>query len=210
MYEHLEQRAAGREPLIEALVQALPVLKKKAEQDLGSLYDETQYPASDQAARDLFDFTWQVVEISSPNRKMRSVSQVIFEKEQKKAEQTMITAVAQVEQALAGALSQIVKHLGTQLGSGGEKKQRIRQESFQKVMDFIESFPQRNIGGSADLAKLVEEAKDLVKGVDVKDVRKDDELRKKLVEGVAKVNATLDTMLEQKPTRAISLSDEEV
>lgn len=210
MYEYLEQRAAGREPLIESLVQALPALKAQAEKDLGPLYDATQYPASDQAARDLFDFTWQVVEISSPNRKMRSVSQVIFEKEQKKVEQQMITAVAQVEQALAGAFAQIVKHLGDQLGSAGDKKKRVMQASFTKVMDFIETFPQRNIGGSADLAKLVEEAKDLVKGIDVKDIRKDEDLRKKLVEGVAKVNATLDTMLENKPSRAISLTDEEV
>jgi hypothetical protein len=121
-----------------------------------------------------------------------------------------LTAVGQIEQMLAGAFAEIVKHLGTQLAGDGTEKKRIRQESFQKVLDFIESFPQRNIGGSADMAALVEEAKNLVKGVDVKNVRKDADLRKALAEGVAKVTKSLDKMLENKPSRAISLDDEEV
>lgn len=210
MYEYLEKRFEDRKPLIEAFVTALPGLKAQAEKDLGPVFDATEYPASDQAARDLFDFTWQVVEITSPNRKMRSVSQAIFEKEKAKAEQTWVTAAGQIEQALAQGMAKLVEHLGKQLGNGTDKPKRLRQESIKNVLAFLDTFQQRNISGNADLAKLVEDAKNLVKDVDVKDVRKDVDLRKRLVEGVASVTAKLDTMIEDKPNRAIALDGDEV
>lgn len=210
MYEYLEQRAEERVALVEKLIEQLPNLKAQAEKDLGPLFDPTEYPGSDQAARDLFDFTWQVVEIISPNRKMRSVSQTIFEKEKAKAEQTWVTAGKQIEAALAEGMAKLVEHLAKQLGDGKDKPKRLRQESIANVLTFLDTFQQRNITGSADLAKLVDEAKNLVLGVDVKDLRKDDAFRQRIVEGVASVNAKLSKMIEDKPSRAISLDDEEV
>lgn len=211
MYEYLEQRYEGRKPLVEALVTALPGLKAQAQKDLGPLYDETQYPANDQAVRDLFDFTWQVVEIVTPDKKMRSVSQAIFEKEQAKAEMVWTTAGAQIDQALAIGMEKVVAHLSKQLGNGKDKPKQLRQASITKVMEFLDAFKQRNLSNNQELAKLADMARDLVKGIDVKDVRKDVDLRTRLIEGVAKVTADLDKMIEDKPTRAAVLAvDEEV
>lgn len=209
MYAYLEQRAKDRQPLIEAFKAALPAHVKTAKEKLGPLFDRTEYPrAADVDA--LFTFEWQVVEIGTPDQKLRGVSQALFEKEKAKAELVWSSAVGQIEQALAAGMQDVVTHLAERLGGGDEKPKRFRESALRKVTDFLDAFAQRNIGGSEQLAGLVAKAKALTNGVDVKALKDDAKVRQQVVAGFADIKKSLDTMVEAKPSRAIAGADDEV
>lgn len=209
MYEFLEQRKAARAPLEAAFEKAYPALVDEAKKRLGSLYDPTQYPPP-RELRSLFSFEWQVVEVGTPDAKLRSVSQALFEKERTKAEQVWSSAVGQINEALAEGMADVVAHLSERLGAGDEPPKRFRESAIRRVTDFLDAFKQRNITENADLAKLVGNARRLLSGVDAKTIKEEGGTRKRVVAGFAEIKKSLDTMLESKPARAISLVDEEV
>lgn len=209
MYEYLEKRKADRAPLEAAFKKAYPALVDEAKKRLGALYDQTQYPSA-AALRDLFSFDWQVVEVGTPDAKLRSVSQALFEKEKGKAEQVWASAVGQINEALAEGMAEVVAHLSERLGGGDEPPKRFRESAIRRVTDFLDAFRQRNITENADLAKLVSKARRLLSGVDAEVVKTDAGLRKAVVAGFGEIKKSLDGMLENRPARAISLADEEV
>ena len=208
MYAFLEARKKERGPLLDAFVAAYPALVEAAKKRLGPLHDPTQYPPA-AAVRRLFGFEWQVVEIVTPNEKLRTISQALFEKEKAKAEAVWVSAVGQINDALAEGMADVVAHLGERLGGGDEAPKRFRETAIKRVTDFLDSFAQRNVTGNADLARLVDQARKLLSGVDVKSVKKDGDLRKRLARGVAELKVSLDGMLEARPARAIKLGGDE-
>lgn len=211
MYEYLEQRAKERMPLIQAFKDELPALKAAAKAKLGPLYDEAEYPVGPQVDR-MFSFSWQVIEVSTPSDKLRGISQAIFEKEKAKADKVWTDAVSQITDALALAFGKVVDHFQKRLGGGDEPPKRFRESALKQVNDFLEAFAQRNIAGSEQLAALVTQAKTLVSGVDVKQLKdaKDGGVRKRVAEGFAQIQKSLDDMMENRPARAIARKGDEV
>ncbi len=209
LYEYLELRKKDREPLEAAFEAAYPALVADAKKRLGTLFDPTEYPAP-RVLRQLFSFEWQVVEIGTPDAKLRSVSQALFEKEKAKAEQVWANAVGQVNEALAQGMAAVVAHLSARLGGGDEPPKRFRASAIKRVTDFLDAFGNRNIAQNADLTKLVGDARKLLSGVDVKAIKGEADTRKRVVAGFVEISKSLDGMLEARPARAISLADEEV
>lgn len=208
MYEYLEQRKKNRGALVQDVAAAYPALVKAAKERLGPLFDQSEYPPV-AALLKLFDFEWSVIEIVTPNEKLRTISQALFEKEKSKAEAVWKSAVGQINDALAASLNEVVEHLGDRLGGGDEAPKRFRASALKKVTDFIETFAQRNVAGSAGLAKLVGDAKAMLEGVDVKAIKTDGDLRKRLATSIAGIKSSLDGMMENKPARAISVGGDE-
>jgi hypothetical protein len=209
MYGYLETRKAERAPLESLFVAAYPGLIASAKKRLGPLFDASQYPPVEVIRRE-FNFDWQVVEISTPDVKLRGVSQALFEKEKKKAELVWTNAVGQINAALAEGMADVVRHLSDRLGAGDEPPKRFRESAIKRVTDFLDTFAQRNLAGDADLAKLVGDAKKLLSGVDAKELKREAGTRKRVVAGFAVIKASLDTMLEDRPTRAAAIADDEV
>lgn len=201
MYAYLEARKKDRAALEADFAVAYPALVEAAKKRLGPLYDPTQYPPA-AAVRRLFGFDWQVIEIVTPNEKLRTISQALFEKEKAKAEAVWTSAVGQINDALAEGMAEVVAHLGARLGGGDEPPKRFRETAIKKVTDFLDAFGQRNVTGNVDLARLVDQARKLLSGVDAKAVKKDGDLRKRLAQGVAEIKGSLDGMLENRPARA--------
>jgi hypothetical protein len=209
MYGYLEQRKKDREPLMDEFAAAYPGLVRAAKIKLGPLFDAKQYPPADVIKRE-FSFDWQVIEIDTPNEKLRSVSQALFEKEKAKAEMVWSSAVGQINDALAAGMAEVVAHLAERMGDGDEAPKRFRASAVKKVQDFLDNFAGRNLANSAELTKLVTDAKKLLSGVDAKELKKDGELRKRVVQGFGEIKASLDGMLENKPMRAFAAKDDEV
>jgi hypothetical protein len=201
MYAFLEQRKKDRGPLIAEFKAALPELIADARKRLGPIFDPAQYPLPE-AVDKLFDMSWYVIEIVTPNEKLRTISQALFEREKAKAEAVWTSAVGQINDALAEGMAEVVAHLGARLGGGDEPPKRFRETAIKKVTDFLDAFGQRNVTGNADLARLVDQARKLLSGVDAKAVKKDGDLRKRLAQGVAEIKGSLDGMLENRPARA--------
>jgi len=209
MYAYLEQRKKDREPLMDEFAAAYPGLVRAAKIKLGPLFDAKQYPPADVIKRE-FRFDWQVVEIDTPNEKLRGISQALFEKEKAKAEATWSSAVGQINDALAAGMAEVVNHLAERMGDGDEAPKRFRASAVKKVEDFLANFAQRNLANNEQLNKLVTDAKKLLSGVDAKELKKDGELRKRVVEGFKEIKTSLDGMLEDRPGRAFARKDDEV
>lgn len=201
MYSYLEQRKKDRGPLVKAVRKAYPGLIEVAKKRLGPLFDITQYPRVE-AVEALFVFEWQVIEISTPNEKLRTISKALFEKEKEKAERVWQSAVGQINDALTEGMQEVVKHMADRLGGGDEPPKRFRESALKKVTDFLDNFKQRNLAGSAELDRLAGDARKLLSGVTVKDVRKDADLQKRLRLGIGEIKITLDKMMEARPARA--------
>lgn len=209
VYGHLEKRAGELTALVERFSAAYPNHVREARKKLGPLWSADQYPAAS-AVASKFSFTWRVVEVGTPDAKLRSISRALFEKERAKAEQVWSSAVGQINQALAAGMADVVGHLAEKIGGGDEKPKRLRQAAVKRVSDFLDTFDSRNLTKNADLAALVEKARRIISGVDAKQIRDDEGLRRSVAAGFAEVKAGLDTMLEDRPGRAITFADEEV
>lgn len=207
MYGYMEKRKRDRAPLEAAFEAAYPVLVAEAKKRLGSLFDPSEYPPV-KVIRQLFSFEWQVVEVGTPDAKLRSVSQALFEKEKAKAEQVWVNAVGQINEALAEGMADVVAHLSERLGGGDEPPKRFRASAIKRVTDFLDAFGNRNITENADLAKLVSDARRLLSGVDAKVIKGETDTRKQVIAGFAVIKRDLDAMLEARPARAISLDGE--
>jgi hypothetical protein len=211
IYAYLETRKAQRTELETSFEIAYPALIEAAKVRLGPLFEQSQYPPLAVVKRE-FTFDWQVVEISTPDAKLQGISQVLFEKEKAKAEQVWTNAIDQINDALTAGMAEVVGHLAERLSGKDDGKAKVfKASTVQNVQEFLDTFAQRNLTDNADLTKLVEQAKGLLAGVDIKELRKDEAQRVRLAADFSTIKKTLDTMLEIKPTRAISLaSDEEV
>lgn len=209
MYDYLEGRKKDREPLEAAFLAAYPKLVDEARKRLGALFDPSEYP-SPRAIGRLFRFEWQVVEIGTPDQKLRAVSQALFEKEREKAEKVWVNAVGQINEALAAGMAEVVAHLSERLGGGDGPPKRFRASAVTRVTEFLDAFEQRNITKNRVLSDLVGKARRLLSGVDAAALKEDGALRRSVAAGFAEIKGTLDKMLEDRPARAISLADEEV
>lgn len=208
--EHLEERREDRAKLEEEFVAAWLGLVREAKWRLGPLFDPSEYPTVN-ALRDALKMEWSLIEWGTPEKKLRTISKAMFEKERAKAEAMWANAAVQIEDALVAGMSEVFSHLADVL-SGGEdgKPKKFKQASVSKVEEFLELLAKRNLTGRKDLDELAEKGRRLLTGVDAKDLKSDDKLRARVVKGVGEIKSSLGEMLEARPARKITLTDEEV
>lgn len=60
---------------------------------------------------------------------------------------------------------------------GQTKKKAINENKVAQMIEFLSSVDKLNIGGDADLAQLTSQARDIISGVDLKSLKKDDGVR---------------------------------
>jgi len=207
VYDYLETRKRERDALTKAFRDAYPRLKKAAKERLGPLFNPAEYPREDQLGA-LFAFGWQVVEIGTPDAKLRTVSRALWEKEKAKAEQAWSNAVGQINEALADGMAKVVEHFASRLGDGAEKPKRFHESSLKKVTDFLDAFGMRNLTKNTQLEELVGQARALLDGVSVKALKGEADTRKRVAAGFAAIKENLDTMLEDRPSRPIAFGDD--
>ncbi len=211
VYQYLTTRMKAREQLIEQFIEAYPALKKAAKERLKDLFDPRDYPAEAEMGS-AFTMSFQVIEHTSPGSKLRAISKMMFEREREKYEEMWANAGAQIKDALRESMADLVGHLVERLsGDNDGKPKRIHETRVKAVEEFLDSFGKRNIVDDTELAALVEQAKKIISGVDVKQLREDDKLRARVVIGFSEVKAALDTMLIDRPGRLVTVDkDEEV
>jgi len=90
-----------------------------------------------------------------------------------------------------------------------EEQKSFKATTVTNLARFFERFKSLNVGSSAELDRLVEEARDAVAGVDAVGLRSDTEdaaaLRVSLRGSMANISTQLDAMLIDRPRRAIDL-----
>jgi hypothetical protein len=192
-----------KEELIEAEADLNTVyddMKADAERRLGRLYNPYDYPVE---VRGHFAVDWDFPSVEPPSYLMR-LNPDLYQQEQERVTQRFEEAVRLAEQAFVAEFSKLVAHLTERLGSdaGGERK-IFRDSVVTNLGEFFERFRQLNVRSNPELDHLVEQARDLVRGVTPQDLRESDSLREQVARQLAGVQTSLDDLMVDRPRRRI-------
>lgn len=208
-YAYLERELAVDMRLRDEFFAAYERLQGEAKERLKELYNPSDYPPVERL-KDAFSITWSLIEWNTPG-KLKKINKALYDKEKAKAEAEWANATMTIRDALRVSMADLVDHFMDRL-SGDEdgKPKRLHEKRVKDLNEFMELFAARNLTGDTDLAGLVERAQKIMSGVDVKSLRTDADMRKRVAEGFTEIKASLDTMVEDLPGRKFAIGDDEV
>ena len=178
-----------------------------ARERLGSLFNVADYPMEISGE---FDVAWGFSNVE-PAEYLREISPRLYEAEQERVRARFEEAIALTEAAFVEELSQMVSRLVDRLTPQPDgKKQVITESSVENLNGFFDRFRTLNIGSNADLDRIVDEALRIVKGVDVKNLRKDVTAQGSIRSSMQELARQLDGMVVDRPKRKITLGEETV
>lgn len=175
-------------------------LKARARERLGSLYDESDYPAS---LVGLFDMAWEHVSVEPPDY-LRQLSPALYEQEAARVAARFDEAVQLAEQAFLDELSKLVSHLAERLSGTDDGKPKVfRDSAVENMTEFFDRFRRLNVRSSGQLDELVEQAQRVVRGVEPRQLRDSQALRQQVATQLSGVQSVLDGLLVDRPRRNI-------
>lgn len=192
-----------REELTEAEAELNAVydqIKADARQRLGRLYNAADYPPE---VRGLFSVSWELPSIEPPSYLMQ-LNPDIYRQEQERVAQRFEQAVQLAEQAFIGELAKLVSHLAERLTTESDGTKKVfRDSAIVNLTEFFARFRDLNVRSNAQLDQLVEQAQQIVRGVQPQELRDNAGLRQHVATQLATVQSTLDDMLIDQPRRRI-------
>lgn len=205
IFNETMQRLRGELNLaVKSLQEAYAVIRDQAQERLGDLYDANDYPSS---IEHHFTLTWDYPSVEPPDY-LKQIHPDIYKEMQDRAEARLQAAVAMAEEAFAAELQALVTHMVDRLTASDDGKQKVFRDScLGNLKEFFRRFESMNIGSNEQLTQLVNQAKEIVAGVDVGELRKETDLRETVKGKLDEVKAVLDTMVVDKPTRKIEFDE---
>jgi hypothetical protein len=175
-------------------------IREDARQRLGRLYNPADYP---EAVRGLFAVDWEFPSVEPPGYLMR-LSPDIYQQEQERVARRFEEAVQLAEQAFLAEFARLVSHLTERLGNDPDGQRRIfRDTAVTNLNEFFQRFQHLNVRSSQDLDRLVEQAQQLVQGVNPQELRDNNGLRQHITAEMGRVQTELEGMLVTRPRRQI-------
>lgn len=175
-------------------------LKSMAREQLGSLYNEADYPPS---LAGLFAIGWDFPSVDPPDY-LQQLNPEVYRQECERVEQRFSEAVQLAEQAFTEELAKLVSHLTERLSGSDDGKPRVFRDSVvENLTEFFDRFRQLNIGSNEQLDWLVSDARRIVRGVRPQALRDDTNLRQHVATEMSRVQSVLDGLLVNQPRRNI-------
>ena len=175
-------------------------LRANAREQLGSLFNEDDYPAS---LTDSFAVVWDFPSVEPPPY-LRQLSPEVYEEQCRRAQARFNEAVELAEQAFLRELEQLVSHLTERLSGQTDGKPKIfRDSAVENLTEFFERFRQLNIGSNEQLDAMVAQCRDIVSGVEPQALRDNNVLRTSVAAELSNVQNVLDDLLVDRPRRNI-------
>lgn len=205
-----QERAALREEFRERRYGGPAVLAALAEVENGEPYDEERRRIVAAHVEPLFCTEYSFFTYATPGS-LASISRELYEQEREKAalwwEEAKASARAALREALRGMIAHLVERLeGERVNKKGEiRKKVIKESSVQTLLEFLDTFGARNIADDEAMQRLVAQAKQVIQGVKIDDLRNDDGVREAVREGFTEVARELDRLVVEAPRRRIVL-----
>lgn len=175
-------------------------LKTAAREKLGDLYNPEDYPPS---LEGVFDLRWEYPPVEPPNYLM-TFNPELYQQEQQRVQHRFETAVVMAENAFAEQLQDMISHLIERLTDEPDgTKKTFKASAIENFKEFYENFRSMNVRSNAQLDNLIERATNIVSGVDVKDLRKNSNLRQNLTQQMGEVKTALDNLITNAPRRRV-------
>ena len=128
----------------------------------------------------------------------------LYQQEQTRIQQRFETAVMMAEDAFAEQLQEMIAHLIERLTDEPDgTKKTFKSSAVENFNEFYETFKRMNVRSNAQLENLIRQANDLVAGIDIKDLRKNNNLRQNLTQQMTNVKSALDNLITNAPRRRV-------
>jgi|SRR5579863_965435 len=202
----LEEFKVQRHELVQKFIVEYPALKEAAENQLKSLFNPLDYPEIGRIAQ-AFSMDTRYVTFSTPG-KLKEISQAIWQREQDKAQKDWNDAMEECKMALREYYRDFVDHLVERMGTEetGDRK-TFHASTITNFTHFLDTFKERNIVGDTELDKLVDEARQILNGVEAKSLRSNETLRDYIKDKFEEIKPQLDIMLVDRPRRKFKIKE---
>ncbi len=203
---YLTDSMGKRQELVDRFIAVYLQRKQEAEQRLGPLYNEADYPSVNRM-KNAFDLTIRYVSFTTPTG-LRSISKELFNREREKAKIQWEQAMEKINDLLEAEMQACVDHMVERLTPGEDGKAKIWKATLvENMRTFLDNFPARNINDHQELAALVDQAKGLLLGIDAETIKKCDDLKTGLAQGFTEIKARMDDLVMNRPSRKISFDE---
>lgn len=204
--ERLTALKTQREGLIQQFIDIYPMLVDVAATRLRSAFNERDYKGPEELAK-CFEMNWMYISYDVPG-KLRQISREVYKREQAKAQVQIKEAVEEIRALLRTSMAELVGHMVDRLTPGNDgKPKQFHKTMITNLNQFISVFDARNLTDDRELSDIVQHARGLINGVEPDLLRKSEDVRKTVLDGFVKLKDTLDTMVVNRPIRAISSED---
>ena len=204
--DYLGRRKLQRQALVIEFQATYDERVTEALERLGDIGNADDYLDAGEAASK-FGLEWKYVSFNTPDT-LKNLKAGLFERERQKIEKMMAEATEEIRTVLRAQMSALVKRMVTQLAPGKDgKRKKIYDSLTGNIEDFLSTFDARNLANDGELQRLVTTARQAMKGINPDVLRNDDVARAEVAKDFAKINATLDEMIIETPTRRFDFSD---
>ena len=175
-------------------------MKAEARWRLGTLFNDADYPAT---LEGLFDLEVSYPPLEPP-RYLVALSPNLYREEQARVRTRFESAIDLAEQAFAGELSRLMKHLAERLSGTTDGRPRIfRDSAISNIREFIERFERLNVRSSQQLDELVDQARATVAGLAPSELRSSGSLRESVARDARAIESAVDVFMADRPRRTI-------
>ena len=205
--EHrLREFRTEREALVAAFVAVYPSLCLDAGKRLRGLYNPADYPCPEEVHQQ-FGFSWRYPSFGVSDQ-LREISQEVWQQEREKAARRMVEASSEIQVVLRESMTKLVEHMVERLKEGADGKPlRFKESTVSNLVEFLENFEFRNVTDDQELQAMVKQARGLLQGVDVDDLRSTGELRTKVQQGMTSLANELDALMVRTGSRKFRFED---
>jgi hypothetical protein len=175
-------------------------IKSEAERRLGTLFNASDYPTTLDGLFDL-EVTYPAIE---PPQYLVSLHPEVYQQEQARVRERFESAVELAEQAFATELQRLTAHLAERLTGLHDGQPKVfRDSAVENLRQFFERFRRLNIRSSPELDMLVEEAQQVITGIEPQQLRDSVRLRQMVARDFEQIQASVGEMLVDRPRRNI-------
>ena len=173
-------------------------LKANAQQRLGRLFQESDYPTT---LIGMFEVTWNYPNVEPPNY-LQDYNPRLFREESQRVRSRFNEAVRLAEEAFTSELSKLVAHLIDKLSGDTDGKPKIfRDTAVTNLSEFFERFQRLSIGSNEELEQVVGQARQIMGNIPPQQLRDSATLRQQINGQLANVQSTLDQLMIDRPRR---------
>lgn len=206
--EKLHEFAAKRAELVDAAVATYDQRTQETSERLEVLHDPTDYPSRDRF-RSKFYLEWQFITWETPT-KLKAIRPSLFLAEKEKAAAQLSAVADECRLAMRVGLKKLVDHMVERLKPDEDgKRKKFGKNTVENFFEFFRTFELKNVTDDAELATVVAQAKQVLSGIDVKQLKKDEAIRSAIEQQFASIKGSLDTITVGDGEREIEIEDDD-
>jgi len=198
----------SRNAAVKDLLDAYPTIIDADKKKLGPEFNAADYPDKN-VLEASFYVSYRYVSLETPE-KLEDISASIFQREKERVSQMWDSTAENVRDLLRFSLQETVDKLACALmpGEDGSRK-RLSKSTVNNLLEFLAMFDMRNITDDKELEAVVNKCKGILEGVDLTNIKKNEELKNRVLSSLGEVKTDMLALAVKKPMRKITIENEE-